>query len=820
MNQRLHRQLQAVWGCPPGLAQLTVVNHSNVGRRFLITGFCFFAVSGLLAMLIRTQLALPDNDFVDRDTYNQLFTLHGTTMMFLFAVPAAEGLAMYLVPKMIGSRDLVFPRLSAYGYWCYLGGGLLLYSSLLFGAAPDGGWFMYTPLSGPDYAPGKGADFWLMGVTLAEVSAICGAVELISSILITRAPGMRLQDMPVFVWAMLVVSTMILFGFPPLILGSVLLELERAFGLPFFSPAGGGDPLLWQHLFWLFGHPEVYIIFLPAAGILSTLIPVFARRPLASYTAVVVALVATGFLSFGLWVHHMYAVGIPYLALSFFSAASMAITIPTGMQVFTWIATLWRSRPRHSVPMLYVYGFFFIFVLGGLTGVMVALVPFDLQVHDTHFVVAHLHYVLIGGLVFPLIGGIYYWLPHFSGRRPSARLGRVGFYLMFIGFNLTFLMMHLTGLLGMPRRIYLYSPGLGWDGLNLLSSVGGFLLAIGTAAFFVDVLLHLVHGRPSRRNPWQADTLEWAMPLPPPAYNFASIPHVRGRNPLWRNPALGTEQAAGAHYLGHDNPGRREILGTSVLYAQPRQLIVLPGNTWAPLLLAALTALVFIGMLAGLYWLTAAALLAVLATACDWARRHRIAPGRHALSEARQLPLQSLCPRRPGWWGTLFALAAAATTASALLFGYLFYWTATPQWPPANLPTLHSELGLAALLAMLLSSAVLQAARRGEVALRRHRAYLASGALLLVLGAALAWAAWSVGGLEATRHAYDATLTAMLGMQSLFMAASLAAAVYLSTRAADAALASELGVLALLWHYTVAQGLFLLLPALILPGLA
>lgn len=382
------------------------------------------------------------------------------------------------------------------------------------------------------------SDFWLLGITFVEISAVSAGVELVVSILRTRTNGMALHKMPLYAWYILVMAMMIVVGFPPLILGSILLELERAAGMPFFDVARGGDPVLWQHLFWLFGHPEVYIIFLPGAGIVSTLIPVFCQRPLVGYRWVVLGVLTTGFISFGLWVHHMFTVGIPQLATAFFSAASMLVAIPTGVQIFAWLATLWLGKPVHKVPMLWLVGFLIVFVAGGLTGVMLALVPFDWQVHDTHFVVAHMHYVLVGGMVFPLMAGLYYWLPHFSGRMPSAKLGRWGFWLFFIGFNVTFLIMHWTGLIGMPRRVYTYDTGLGWDMPNLVSSIGSFIMAVGVATILLDIVLHFRFGVPAPKNPWNADTLEWATSLPPSAYNFVSLPDVTDRHPLWKDPDL------------------------------------------------------------------------------------------------------------------------------------------------------------------------------------------------------------------------------------------------------------------------------------------
>jgi len=527
------RELTRLFSTPPGLGRLAAVNHSVIGLRFMLVAVMFFIFGGLLAMLLRAQLAIPGNEFLDHEAYSQIFTMHGTVMMFLFAIPLIEGLALYFIPKYLGARDLSFPRLSAFGFWCYLFGGLILLGSMFAGVAPDTGWFMYAPLSGGDYTPGINADVWLIGVTFVEVSAIAFGIELVATVLKVRAAGMSLGRMPLFGWYILITALMMLVGFPPLILASVLLEIERAFGWPFFDVALGGDPLLWQHLFWLFGHPEVYIIFLPAAATISMMIPTFARRPLVGYQWVVGAIIATGFISFGLWVHHMFTVGIPHLALVFFSAASMFVALPTTIQFFAWLATLWQGRPVRRLPMLYLFGFLFIFVCGGLTGVMLALVPFNWQAHDTHFVVAHLHYVLIGGFVFPLIAALYYWLPLFTGKEVSGRLGQWAFWLLFIGFNLTFLHMHLTGLVGMPRRVYTYPEGLGWEWLNLLSTIGGFIMTAGFAALLLDVIATVRTGARSKRNPWQAGTLEWSLDHPPAVYNFASLPDVRSVEPLW-----------------------------------------------------------------------------------------------------------------------------------------------------------------------------------------------------------------------------------------------------------------------------------------------
>ncbi|TBW35427.1 cytochrome c oxidase subunit I [Azotobacter chroococcum] len=765
--ERLHQDFHAVWGNPTGWRALSIVNHSSIGLRFMLTGTVFFLIGGLLAMLLRAQLARPELPLIDHQTYNQLFTLHGSVMMFLFAVPMVEGLAVYLIPKMLGARDLVFPRLSAFGYWCYLFGGTILVSSLALGLAPNGGWFMYTPLSSAAHSPGVNADFWLIGITFVEISSVAGGVELAVSILRSRAPGMSLDRMPLFAWYMLVTSLMIVFGFPPLILGSILLELERAAGFAFFDVARGGDPLLWQHLFWLFGHPEVYIIFLPAAGIVSTLLPVFARRPLVGYRWLVLAVIGTGFLSFGLWVHHMFTVGIPLLGQAFFSAASMLVAVPTGIQVFAWLATLWTGRPLFNVPMLWLVGFLVIFVAGGLTGVMLALVPFDWQVHDSHFVVAHMHYVLVGGMLFPLIAGLYYWLPHFSGRLPSERLGRWGFWLTFVGFNATFLVMHWTGLLGMPRRVYTYPAGLGWDLPNLISSVGSFVMAMGVAMVLLDIGLHFRFGRRAGDNPWQADTLEWATALPPAAYNFVSLPACTSRHPLWENPALGQSIAEGRHGLPTIDHGRRETWGSDPLSGQVREIIHLPGNSWLPLYAALVLTVVCLSLLNGAYALAGVAALATLGILLRWSWVN----GAHPLAapDARTRPgdppLHSRTFDGPGLWGMGTTLLANGVLFFSLIFAWFYLWTVAPNWqPPARSPL----PGLALLLDGLLLGAIalgfrllLRRLRRGNHR-RLEGALWMLAALGLLQAAGLAWVL-AATPLAPTASAHDALIAVTLG---------------------------------------------------------
>ncbi len=761
----LHSQLEGVWGNWPGLGALAAVNHTTVGLRFLVTGLVFFLVGGVLAMLMRTQLALPEQEIFSAEVYNQLFTMHGTVMMFLFAIPVLEGVAMYLIPKMIGARDLVFPRLSALGYYCYLFGGLIILSSLFLRIAPDSGWFMYTPLSSATYSPGPGPDFWLLGITFVEISAISAGVELVVSILRTRAPGMSLARMPLFAWYILAMALMIIFGFPPLILGSILLELERAGGWVFFAVEGGGDPLLWQHLFWLFGHPEVYIIFLPGAGIVSTLIPVFAGRPIVGYRWIVLAIVMMGFISFGLWVHHMFTVGIPQLALAFFSVASMLVAIPTAIQIFAWLATLWSGRVRFHIPMLWIVGFLVVFVCGGLTGVMLALVPFNWQVHDTHFVVAHMHYVLVGGMLFPLVAGIYYWLPHVSGRMPSDRMGRWGFWLFFLGFNTTFLLMHLTGLLGMPRRVYTYEAGLGWDWLNLLSSVGGFVMAIGVAVVILDVVLHFRFGRKAPPNPWQANTLEWVIPMPVNSYNFASIPEIRSADPLWDQPGLMETVPAGHHGLAGIIQQRRDTYGSDAVTGKVREVIHLPSNSWLPLITAAILAVLCLSLLVKWYPLAIVAAIVSLLVTLRWSWVN----GAHAKTAPtdeshEDLPLHSRTTDGPGRWGMVVTLMANGTLYVSLLFGWLYLWAVAPQWEvpdrnPLSLTWLIFSGALVTVGVLVFRYAVgeLRAGRDGRlVPLFWATAGLGLGHWLILLWATL------TAGLQPTHSAHDATLAAML----------------------------------------------------------
>ncbi len=603
----------------PFLSIFGTVNHKIIGKRYLLTAFLFFALGGLEAALMRAQLARPENTLLSPETYNQFFTLHGTTMIFFFATPMLFGFGNYIIPLMLGTRDMAFPRLNAFGYWVFLFSGLFLYSSLLIGQAPDGGWFAYTPLTSRQYSPTLGLDFWTLGLIFLSFSTTAGAVNFIVSILKVRAPGMALSRLPLFAWTMLVTSFAILFAIPPLTVANILLELQRKLGFQFYESGAGGSPLLWQHLFWIFGHPDVYIIFLPAIGIVSEIVAVFSRRRVLGYTLLAMSAVATGIIGFGVWVHHMFAVGISPVATNFFSMSSVFIGIPAGIQVFAWLGTLLSGRPWMKTPLLFVLGFLFLFVLGGLTGVMFPATPFDRQVTDTYFVVAHFHYTLVGGAVFPMFAAFYYWLPKMTGRMLNERLGKWNFWLMFVGFNVAFFPMHINGLLGMPRRVYTYQSGLGWDLWNLIETIGASTMAVGVLLFVVNFLISLKAGEEAGPNPWGGSSLEWATSSPPPPYNFEKLPEVRSRNPLWDEspPDQEKQEKAQPSYLMHDDPTdpfEHETLGTSVVDAIPDSILHRPEEDSMPFWLAVSMLIGFIGLLASLWWL--AAIGAILSFVC------------------------------------------------------------------------------------------------------------------------------------------------------------------------------------------------------------
>jgi cytochrome c oxidase subunit I len=607
------RPLTDIWEAPsPLLKLLGAVDHKVIGVRYIATAFLFFAAAGIEALFIRTQLATPESGVLSPDVYNQFFTMHGTTMIFFFATPMLFGFGNFLIPLMIGSRDMAYPRLNAFGYWVFLFSGLFMYSSFLIGRAPDGGWFAYVPLTSRTYSPGPNLDFWALGLIFLSIASTAGAINFIVTIFKMRAPGMSINRMPLFVWAILITSFAVIFAIPSLTAANILLVLERNFGFHFYQTETGGNPLLWQHLFWFFGHPDVYIIFLPAVGMVSEIVPVFARRRIVGYTLLAMSALTIGIIGFGVWVHHMFAVGISPTATSFFSVASIVIGIPSGLQVFAWLATLLKGRPVLRTPLLWICGFIVLFVLGGLTGVMFPAVPFDRQVTDTYFVVAHFHYVLVGGAVFPIFAAFYYWFPKMTGRMLDERMGQWNFWLTFIGFNLTFFPMHIVGLLGMPRRVYTYQPGLGWDGWNMLETVGAFILAIGILLFIINALVSWRSGQVAGDNPWNGSSLEWATSSPPEPYNFRVIPVVRSREPLWDAPATGETPP------DPTNPYERETLSTTALQATPDAILKMPGETLIPFWLGVTLLVLFVGFLVNSPWVIGAGAVLSLLMVAAW----------------------------------------------------------------------------------------------------------------------------------------------------------------------------------------------------------
>ena len=512
---------------------ITTVDHKRIGTLYLWTALFFFLVGGIEATIIRTQLMKPNMGFVSAETYNQLFTMHGTTMVFLAIMPLSAAFFNFLIPLQIGARDVAFPRLNAFSYWVYLFGGIFITVPILFNAAPNGGWFGYAPLTTIQFSPGSNIDFWVLGLQILGISSLAAAFNFITTIINMRAPGMTLMRMPMFTWMSFIVQFLLVLAFPPITIALFFLLLDRFFGTTFYAIAAGADPLLWQHLFWVFGHPEVYILILPAFGLVSEVLPTFSKKPLFGYNVMVYSGIMIGFLGFGVWAHHMFAVGMGAVADSIFSMLTMLIGIPTGVKIFNWIATMWAGEIRFTVPMKFAIALIGMFTIGGISGVMHSSPPADLQQTDTYFVVAHFHYVLFGGSIMGIFAGIYHYYPKMTGRLMNERLGNWHFWLNFIGFNLTFFPMHFSGLLGMPRRIYTYDAGQGWELFNLIATYGTYLIVISTALFVWNFVRSRSTGAVAGNDPWGAGTLEWSIPSPPPDYNFAEIPEVTSRYPLW-----------------------------------------------------------------------------------------------------------------------------------------------------------------------------------------------------------------------------------------------------------------------------------------------
>jgi cytochrome c oxidase subunit 1 len=602
---------------PTGLwSWITTVDHKRIGILYGVSAFIFFVIGGIEALLMRTQLAVPDNTLIGARTFNELFTMHGTTMVFLAIMPLGAAFFNYITPLQVGARDVAFPRLNALSYWIFLAGALFLHFSFLVNAVPDGGWFGYANLTGKQFSPGHSIDFWMLGLQILGIASMLAGFNFIVTIINMRAPGMTLMRMPVFMWMTLVVQFLVVLAFPAITVALILLMFDRFFGTLFYVPAGGGDPLLWQHLFWIFGHPEVYILILPAMGIVSEVLPTFARKPLFGAPFVIYSGIMIGFFGFGVWSHHMFSVGMGPVADAAFSITTMLIAVPTGVKILNWISTLWGGSIRFTSPMLFSLGFIAMFTMGGLSGVMHASPPVDLQQTDTYFVVAHFHYVLFGGSIFGIFSGIYYWWPKMFGRLLDERLGKLHFWLMLIGFNLTFFPQHYLGLVGMPRRVYTYADGLGWNFWNLMSTIGAYIIAVSILAFIVNVIRSTRSGVVAGPDPWDGRTLEWSIPSPPPVYNFATLPTVHGRDEVWL-------QKYGDGHGGAPTPR------PAPARAEDIAAIHMPPPSYWPILLAAALTVMIAGLLVSWMQILIGGLLTVYCMFKFALEGHRPAEGAH-----------------------------------------------------------------------------------------------------------------------------------------------------------------------------------------------
>jgi cytochrome c oxidase subunit I len=620
------QRLARIWQTAPGLAGwLSTVDHKEIGIRYIVTAFLFLAAGGIEALIMRAQLAHPNEHLLTPEQYDQLFSTHGMTMIFLYAMPILSGFSNYLWPLLLGARDMAFPRVNALSYWLYVAAGLFMYAGFAMGAGPNDGWFNYVPYANREYNPGLNMDFYALGMIFLGISTTVGSVNFVVTFLRLRAPGMSINRVPVMIWGTLTASAANILVIPSVSLAFFMLWMDRNIGTHFFDVAKGGKPLLWQHLFWMFAHPWVYAIVLPAMGMVSDALPVFCRRPLVAYTAVVLATLATMTLGFGVWVHHMFATGLPTLALSFFSGVSIIIAIPSAVAVFAWTLTIWLGRPVITTAFLFFASMIVLFVIGGVSGFMTGSVPVDWQLTDTYFVVAHIHYVLIGINLFPVMGALYFWFPKFTGRLLDEKLGMVSFWTMFIGFNVAFLPMHLTGLLGMPRRVYTYPANMGWDTLNMITSIGAFVFALGILLTFINVLASLWRGAVAGPNPWDAPTLEWSVPSPPPPYNFAVLPTVASRHPLWEG-RLGEGRGQSSIDRGLVLDHERETIGTTTLDSEPDVILKMPFDSPAPFILTVGMTLLFVGLLvpAHLFPLTVVGALIVAAAILIWLWPERV----------------------------------------------------------------------------------------------------------------------------------------------------------------------------------------------------
>jgi cytochrome c oxidase subunit I+III len=797
-------RLRRVWTERRGvLGWLTTTDHKRIGLLYLFTSLAFFAAGGVEALLIRTQLVRPDNGLLSPSAYNQLFTMHGVTMIFLFVIPLSIGaFGNYLLPLMIGARDLAFPRLNAFSYWVFIAAGLFVYVSLPIGSAPDAGWFDYVPLADREFSPGPNIDFYCLGIIFVGISTTATAVNFIVTVFKLRAPGMSLNRMPLFCFAMLAVSFAIVFALPPLTVAAAFLELDRQVGTHFYDVAGGGDPVLWQHLFWIFGHPEVYIIILPAFGIATSIIPAFAHRRMVAFPLVALAELLVAFIGFGVWAHHMFAIGLATVTAVYFAAASLIIVIPSAIQLFAWLTTLVTGRPQFATPLLWIVGFIVFFIVGGLSGVMFAAIPFDQQAHDTYFVVAHFHFVIFGAAVFPLIGGLYYWFPKVTGRMYREGLGKASFWLAFAGTALTFFPMHIVGLLGMPRRQYTYPPDLGWTGLNALETAGSYALAAGLLLVAVNLAWSRFRGPASAEDPFDGATLEWATSSPPPPYNFAVIPTVTSPYPMWdvRDREQDVRNAEAGRLVldqGHVTPA------TTVVDGEWDEALDMPSDSPWPLAAAAALACVFTFLLTG-HWTTALVFLgAAAAAAVAW----------HGREAAAELVTRRALPN--GWWGMGVFLATEAALFGSLIGSYFYLRFTSPDWPQGAIEPPAAALPLALTAALLLSVILVRAA---EVAARRQRTRAAWRWLLLAFALQAGYLAVQIvsyvdelGTFTPATNAYGSIYFSLLGAHHAHVALGLALMAWLLAQLASGLTEYRLTAVratALYWYVVSAIAVF------------
>jgi cytochrome c oxidase subunit I+III len=787
-------RLTRLWETPSTwFGRVGSVDHKIIGLRYLVTAVVFLLLGGLEALIMRVQLAHSGNHVVSAEAYAQLFTLHGVTMMFLFVLPVLSGFSNYLWPLLLGARDMALPRVNAFSYWLFLASGIFIYLSVPLELAPDAGWFNYVPLASARYLPRSGIDFYVLGLTLAGISTTTGAVNFVVTFARMRAPGMSLGRVPIMMWGTLTASVAALFAIPALTVACLFLYLDRHAGTHFFDAALGGKPLLWQQLFWMFGHPWVYIIVLPAMSMASQIIPTFSRRPIVGYAYVASATVAVGVIGFLVWAHHMFVTGMSAGTMAFFTTASMVISIPSAVTVFAWVATIWLGRPVITTAFLFMAGFLVEFVIGGVSGVMTASAPFDWQLTQSYFVVAHLHYVLIGINLFPVIGAMYYWFPKFTGRMMSERVGRVSFWVMCAGFNIGFFPMHIVGMLGMPRRVYTYPAGLGWDGWNLLITVGSFVFAVGLAMTLANAVWSRRRGPGAPANPWGASTLEWSVPSPPPPQNFTVIPHVASRDPLWESAADPERSALGGGVLlahGH------EVMTTTFRDAREIGPVVMPDDSVTPFYLALAVLMVFEGLLWERWIAGGIALLASVVALGAW-----LWPRRHELAERAPLPAD---PRPVGHWAMTLLIATEAALFASLLFSWAYLKMGSAVWAKHSAPELTVP-GINTII-LVTSSIVLHWGVRASLNQSQRRMRTAIAAAMLLGAVFVAIQAWEYAhnGFGPGTDAYGSSFvvtTAVHGTHVVVGLAMLGFVLLATPHESVERARKRAGIVAMYWHF-------------------